>query len=342
MAALVLAAVWLCATPSQSADWRPGVVFDQAGKDDGSFNTSIARGVERFSRETGVSVEEMPVNETASPQSVPEGLKQLIAGGANLLVSGSHDAPIIAALADRHPEVRFIVLDAAVDRPNVHAIVFREHEGAFLVGMLAALESRAGKVGYIGGMDVPVIRRIACGYIQGVHHARPDVVATLSVTGDTSAAFNDPAAGHRQAEEQLDQGVDVIFAAAGRTGLGVMNATRERKRFAIGVDTNQNDVHPGTVLTSMIKRIDIATYRALKSAYAGSWKPGVEVLGLADDGIGWAHDRHNAPMISDAMLDALDEAKEAIITGTLTVQDYTKDGRCNAWTNGQPPWRTGR
>lgn len=322
------------AARAHTTELRPGVVLNQPGRRDGSFNQAIADGVERFRRDTGIAVAEVE----AGPGLADEAIHALIGQGINLVLSGFHGSHDIATLARDHPDVRFVVIDSTLALPNVQAITFREHEGAFLVGILAAMFSKTGKTGFIGGMDVPVIRRIGCGYAQGIRHARPEAEPLWSVTGTTMAAFNNPAAGRRQAEDQLARGADVIFAAAGRTGRGALEAIAEAGRLAIGMDLNQNDLYPGVVLTSLTKRVDIAAYRALKKALGGTWRAGVESLGLAENGIGWSLDQHNAPLISDDVFNTLERSHQDIVGGTLTVHDYTDDDRCDAWPDGRPPW----
>jgi basic membrane protein A len=178
-------------------------------------------------------------------------------------------------------------------------------------------------------MDIPLIRRFACGYAQGAKHANPDVEVIQNMTGTTPAAWNNPGKGAELARAQFDRGVDVIYAAAGGTGIGVYQAAKDEGKLAIGVDSNQNFLQPGTMLTSMVKRVDVAAYNAFKSAMDGSWQPGIQNLGLAEDGVGWALDEHNEALISAEMKAAVDAAKAAIIAGDIQVQDYMADGRCD-------------
>ena len=185
-----------------------------------------------------------------------------------------------------------------VEQPNVQSVVFKEHEGSFLVGMAAALASKTGKVGFVGGMDIPLIRNFAHGYEQGVKHVDPDAEVFVNMTGTTPAAWNDPAKGAELAQSQFDRGADVVYAAAGGTGLGVLQAAADSGKLSIGVDSNQNYLHPGSVLTSMLKRVDVAVYNAFKTAMEGTWEPGVKSLGLAEDGVGYALDEHNRELIT--------------------------------------------
>ena len=199
--------------------------------------------------------------------------------------------------------------------PNVQSMVFKEQEGSFLVGLLAAQASKTGKVGFVGGMDIPLIRKFACGYVQGVKYAKKDAEVFQNMTGTTGAAWNDPVKGGELAKSQIDRGADVIYHAAGGTGIGVLRATADAGKLGIGVDSNQNGLHPGKVLTSMLKRVDVATYTAFDQAKKGTLKPGVSVLGLKEDGVGWALDDNNKALITAEMKAAADKAAADITIG---------------------------
>jgi len=214
-----------------------------------------------------------------------------------------------------------------VDLPNVQSIVFKENEGSYLVGLLAGMASKSGKVGFVGGMDIPLIRKFGCGYAQGVKAAKPDATIFQNMTGDTGAAWNDPVKGGEITKGQMAQGADVVYAAAGATGLGVLQAAADGGALSIGVDANQNYLHPGKVLTSMLKRVDVAVYNVMKGGNA-NFKPGIQALGLAEDGVGYAMDDNNKPLITPEMLAAVEKAKADIIAGTIKVHDYTEDNAC--------------
>ena len=201
-------------------------------------------------------------------------------------------------------------------------MVFKEHEGSFLVGMAAALASKTGKVGFVGGMDIPLIRNFAFGYEQGVKHVNPDAEVIVNYTGTTPAAWNDPARGGELAIGQFGQGADVVYAAAGATGLGVLQAAADKGKLSIGVDSNQNYLHPGSVLTSMMKRVDVAVHDAFTAAKGGTWKGGTEALGLKEEGVDYALDDNNRPVLTPEMQAKIDEAKQAIIDGKLVVKPY--------------------
>lgn len=309
-----------------AADINPAVVFDMGGKFDKSFNEGVYNGVEQFKKETGIEYREFEVtNETQREQA----LRRMAQRGADPVIGvGFAQAPAMEKVAKEFPNTRFAIIDAVVDLPNVRSIVFKEHEGSFLVGMIAAMKSGSGKVGFIGGMDIPLIRKFACGYEQGAKHVGAEVEVVQNMTGTTPSAWNDPTRGSELAKSQFDRGVDVIYAAAGGTGVGVYQTAEDSGKLAIGVDSNQNYLHPGTMLTSMLKRVDVAAYKAFKDAHDGNWTSGIQVLGLAEDGVGWALDQYNQDLISDEMKAKVEQAAADIVAGKLTVHDYTADNSC--------------
>jgi basic membrane protein A len=215
-----------------------------------------------------------------------------------------------------------------VDLPNVQSIVFKEHEGSYLVGIMAAMASKSGKVGFVGGMDIPLIHKFACGYVQGVKATRGDSTVFQNMTGDTGAAWNDPVKGGEITKSQMAQGADVIYAAAGATGLGVLQAAADGGALSIGVDANQNHLHPGKVLTSMLKRVDVAVYNVMKDGKDGTFKAGIKELGLAEDGVGYAMDENNKPLVTEDMVAAVEKAKADIVSGAIKVHDYMADNTC--------------
>lgn len=309
-----------------SASAEPAVVYDAGGKFDKSFNEAAFNGMEKYKAETGDAYLEFEVQTDAQRE---QAFRRMAEKGADPIIGiGFSQAPALEKVAKEFPEKHFAIIDMVVDLPNVQSIVFNEHEGSFLVGILASMASKTAKVGFIGGMDIPLIRRFACGYEQGAKFANKDVAVTENMTGTTPAAWNDPTKGTELAKGQFDQGVDVIFAAAGGTGTGVYQAAKDAGKLAIGVDSNQNHLHPGTMLTSMLKRVDVAVYNSAKAAKDGSWKPGVTVLGLAQDGVGWALDDNNKALITADMSAKVEAAKADIIAGKITVHDYMTDNAC--------------
>ena len=310
----------LVSGPAFAQDTAPAVVFDMGGKFDKSFNEAAYNGAERFKRETGIAYRDFEVtNETQREQA----LRNMARRGASIVVGiGFAQASGLEKVATEFPNMKFAIIDAVVNKPNVQSIVFKEHEGSFLVGMAAALASKSGKLGFVGGMDIPLIRKFAVGYEEGAKYVNPRIEIFQNMTGTTPAAWNDPTRGGELARSQFDRGADVIYAAAGATGLGVLQAAKDKQKFAIGVDSNQNHIHPGTILTSMVKRVDLAVYNAFKSARDGTYKPGLQILGLAEEGVGYALDDHNKNLISAEMKQKLDTARADIISGKIKVTDY--------------------
>ncbi len=177
-------------------------------------------------------------------------------------------------------------------------------------------------------MDVPLIRKFACGYVQGAKEAKPGIDVLRNMTGTTPAAWNDPAKGAELARGQIDRGADIVYHAAGATGLGVIRAVADAGKLAIGVDSNQNGLAPGHVLTSMLKRVDVAAYQTLKDAMDGKFTAGVVTLGLAEGGVDWAQDEHNADLVSGEVRAAVERARADIIAGRITVHNYVRDSKC--------------
>ena len=310
-----------------AAEFRPAVVFDVGGRSDRSFNAAVWQGVERFMEETGVAVRSADAADAADRAPA---IRRAIARGATLTIAvGFSYARAIEAVAAENPGRRFAIIDVNwLDLPNLRQYAFREHEGSYLVGIAAALTSRTGTLGFVGGMDVPLIHRFACGYRLGAAAAKPGIGVLRDMTGRTPAAWNSPEKGAALARSQLARGADVVFHAAGGTGIGVIRAAAEAGKFAIGVDLNQNGLAPGTVLTSMVKRVDVAAYETLKDAMAGKFTAGVVTLGLAEGGVDWALDEHNAKLIAPRVRAAVEKARADIVAGRIVVHDYVKDRRC--------------
>ncbi len=310
----------------ENNNFSPAVVFDLGGKFDKSFNEGVYNGIEKFKAETGDTYREFEVtNETQREQAI----RRMAQRGSNpVLGIGFGQAQAIETVAKEFPDVNFALVDMVVDLPNVRSIVFKEHEGSFLMGLLAQMASKTNKVGFIGGMDVPLIRKFACGYAQGAQYSDKNVEVIQNMTGTTPAAWNDPARGSELTKGQFDRGVDVVFAAAGVTGIGVLQTAKDNGKLAIGVDSNQNHIHPGTILTSMLKRVDVASYNVFKDSKAGKFTAGINALGLAEGGVDWALDDNNRSLITAEMEAAVNKAKDDIIAGKIIVHDYFSDNAC--------------
>ncbi|MEM0935818.1 MAG: BMP family ABC transporter substrate-binding protein [Pseudomonadota bacterium] len=304
----------------------PAIVFDLGGKFDKSFNESAFNGASRWAEETGGSFREIEMQSEAQRE---QALRRLAEAGSNpIVMTGFAFGNVLSEVAPDYPDTSFAIIDAVVDQPNVRSVVFNEHEGSYLVGMMAAMASESGTVGFIGGMDIPLIRKFACGYAQGVMAVNGDATVIANMTGTTPAAWNDPVKGAELTKAQIGQGADVVYAAAGGTGVGVLQAAADDGILSIGVDSNQNHLHPGQVLTSMLKRVDNAVYEAFTDG--AGLDTGVRVLGIAEEGVGYAIDENNAELVSADMQEAVDTAAAAIASGELAVHDYTSDNSCPA------------
>jgi basic membrane protein A and related proteins len=250
-------------------DIAPAIVYDLGGKFDKSFNEAAYNGAEAFKKETGIEYKDFEVQQEAQRE---QALRRFAEEGLNpIVMAGFAWASALEKVADEFPETNFAIIDMVVEKPNVRSVVFKEQEGSYLVGMMAAMASQTGTVGFVGGMDIPLIRRFGCGYVGGVKAAKADAKVIQNMTGDTPAAWNDPTKGGEITRSQIDQGADVIYHAAGGTGVGVLQAAADAGKLGIGVDSNQNALHPGKVLTSMIKRVDTAVYNAFMDAKNGQF-----------------------------------------------------------------------
>ena len=304
----------------------PAIIFDLGGKFDKSFNESAFTGAQRWAEETGGSFDEVELQSDAQRE---QALRRFAENGNNpIVMAGFSFATALEEVAGDYPDTKFQIIDMVVDAPNVRSIVFAEEQGSYLVGMAAAMASKTGTVGFIGGMDIPLIRNFACGYAQGAKAANADVTVLSNMTGTTPAAWNDPVKGSELTLAQKSQGADVVYAAAGGTGVGVLQTAADNEMLSIGVDSNQNYLHPGKVLTSMMKRVDNAVYDAFKAGDA--LEAGFNVMGLNNGGVGYALDDNNAPLISEEMKAALDAAEAAIIAGEIQVHNYNSDETCPA------------
>lgn len=306
----------------QGEQLRIGMVFDVGGKGDKSFNDSAYRGMLNAAHDFAADYTEFEPGQDADRET---GLRKLAQAGYDVIIGvGFLFSDSIKNVATDYPGVSFACVDYDV-RPgevlpsNLAGLKFREEEGSFLVGMLAAMKSETGRIGFIGGMDIPLIHKFEAGYVAGARHINPGVSVTVAYAGTTPQAFADPARGKELALLQYGRGVDVIYHASGSTGNGVIEAARETGRLAIGVDSNQNYMAPGNVLTSMVKRVDNAVYMTIKAVRDGAFESGVREFGLAEDGVAYAIDEHNQHLITEEMIAAVEEAKAAIIAGEIVV-----------------------
>lgn len=305
----------------------PAIIFDLGGKFDKSFNESAYNGAERYAEETGNGYAEFELQSDAQRE---QALRRFAQRGNNpIVMAGFSFGSVLDAVAPDFPDTNFVVIDTVVEQPNVRSVVFKEHEGSYLVGILAAMASESGTIGFVGGMDIPFIRRFSCGYVLGARSVNPDITVIQNMTGTTGAAWNDPVRGGELTKSQVAEGADVVYHAAGGTGRGVLQAAADAGILGIGVDSNQNHLHSGQVLTSMVKLVDEAVFAAMGDGDVdGEFATGVVSLGVANGGVTYALDEHNSALISEAMKTAVSAAQTAISDGTISVHDFMSTTSC--------------
>ena len=264
--------------------------------------------------------------EAANYTQIEQGMRKVADRGATLIVAmGFAQADAVAAIAPQYPDVNFVAVDVCwVDDPagNIYQACYLEHEGSFLVGVIAAMASKTGTIGFVGGMDIPLIRKFQGGYEQGALHVNPNIKILANMTGTTPEAWNNPTKGAELTKAQIDGGADVVYQAAGGTGIGVLQAAADAGIYGIGVDTNQNWMHPGSMLTSMLKRLDLTIFEQAEKTAAGTFEPGINILGLAQGMVGYATEDG---MVTDEMAAAADAAAAGIIDGSISVADWSQE-----------------
>lgn len=313
---------------------KVGIVFDIGGKNDRSFNAAAWEGVQRAERDLDICLYDV---EPGSPTSIEPAMRAFAEKNFDLIIGvGFAQGPIMQKVANDYPNIKFAIIDGVImeadgktPKQNVASLVFREHEGSYLVGMIAASKSRTGVLGFVGGMDIPLIHRFETGYEEGAKSVNPDIKIIDNYVGVTDHAWNNPGKGKELALSQIEKGADVIFTAAGNSGLGVFdaveqygrNAQGEANRFVIGVDSNQNGVKPGFVLTSMVKRVDNAVYDVVKEVLNDNFQGGFHVFGLDKDGVAYAMDEFNKPLIPTDVIQKVEQSKKEIVDGKIKVTD---------------------
>jgi basic membrane protein A and related proteins len=303
----------------------PALIYDGGGKFDKSFNEAAYNGAEMYKAEGG-SYSDLEINGDAQRE---QAIRQFASKGFSPIVTpGFSWATALTTVAAEFPDTHFVIIDSVVDLPNVRSVVFKEQEGSYLVGILAAMATKTGKIGVIPAFNFDLLEAFACGYKQGAKSVNADVEVLETYVGAGFEAFNDPVKATEVAKSQIDQGVDVLYQVSGGSGAGVLQAAADAGVLGIGVDSNQNYLHPGNVLTSMLKRVDVATYNAFTDEKNGKWTPGVVVAGLAENGVGAAFDENNAKLITPEMKAAVDKATADIISGAVKVHDFREDKAC--------------
>lgn len=303
---------------------EPALIYDLGGKFDKSFNESAYNGAEAWKVATGSNYREIELQSQAQREQAIRRLAQ--AGNNPVVMAGFSFGAALNSVAPEFPDTKFVIIDSVVDHPNVRSIIFKEHEGSYLVGYLAALTTQSNVIGFVGGMDIPLIRRFACGYVQGAKAANPEIEVIQNMTGNEPSAWNDPIKGGEITKAQISAGADVVYHAAGGTGTGVLQAAADAGILGIGVDANQNYLHPGSVLTSMIKRVDLVVEESF--AAGPDIETGVVVYGLAEDGVGYSIDEYNQKLISRKNYSEVDVVRNRIINGGISVHNYTDNDDC--------------
>ncbi|TRW95466.1 BMP family ABC transporter substrate-binding protein [Paracoccus sp. M683] len=303
---------------------EPALIFDLGGKFDKSFNEAAFNGAQRWVEETGGTYKELEMQSEAQRE---QALRRLAETGANpIIMTGFAFGDVLNKVAGDYPDTKFGIIDMVVDQPNVQSVVFTEEQGSYLAGIMAAMASKTDTVGFIGGMDIPLIHKFECGFAQGFKSVKPEGKVIINYTGTTPAAWNDPVKGGELAKAQISQGADVVYAAAGGTGIGVLQAVADEGKLGVGVDSNQNHLHPGQMLTSMVKRVDNAVFDAFTAGT--ELEPGIKVMDLAAGGVAVAIDDNNKDLITPEMQTAIDEASAKIADGSTRVHDYMADNTC--------------
>lgn len=318
----LLLSVLACTAPANAAPLKVGLVLDKGGRDDKSFNSAAFAGAERAQKELGISLKYVEATDDAAIETVTRAFAQK---DFDLIIGvGFSMADAVKKVSSQFPQKHFAIVDASVPGANVRSLLFDEHEGSYLVGAIAALTTKSGSVGFVGGMDVPLIRRFQMGFEAGVKSVNPKWKVITNFVGVTPDAWNNPAKAKELALAQYSSGADIIYGAAGASNNGVFDAAEEKKKFAIGVDSNQNWVKPGLILTSMLKRVDVAVFQAIKDASAGKFKGGEQRFGLKNEGVDYALDKYNASLMTAEIRGKVDAMKKQIIAGKIRVPDYYK------------------
>lgn len=300
---------------------RVGLVFDVGGRGDKSFNDAAYLGVSRTEKELGVVASYL---EPAGSEDREAAMRLFAARGFDLVIGvGFIFSSDIEAVAASYPDVKFACVDYAPTKPtilpNVAGLAFREEEGSFLVGAVAGLLTKTKHTGFVGGMETPLIRKFDVGFETGVHATCPICTVHSAYAGSSPEAFKDPAKGKSLTVSQIESGADVVFHASGATGHGVFEAAKEAHIAAIGVDADQYDEMPGTVVTSMIKRVDVSVVDVVRSVVEGRFKSGMNVLGLAEGAVDYVHDGPHAERITPALRAEVERLRKDVETGTIRV-----------------------
>lgn len=307
---------------SQAQAFKVGLVLDKGGKDDKSFNSSAYQGAVKAKNELGIDLKYVEATDNNAIENLH---RSFATKDFDLIIGiGFAQADAVKKIAQQFKNKNFVIIDGEVNQPNVKSFIFEEHEGSYLVGAIAALKTTTAQIGFVGGMDIPLIRRFEMGFKAGAEKVNPKIKMTSQYIGITGEAWNNPAKAKELALAQYNSGVDIIFVAAGASNSGVFDAAEEKKKFAIGVDSNQNHLKPGYILTSMLKRVDVAVFEAIKEAKLGKFKGGLTRYGLKEKGIDYSLDQHNEKILTADIQRKTNVLRDEIIAGKISVPDYYK------------------
>ena len=339
---LLALSVTACHSQSYAADDKSkihvGIVFDIGGKDDRSFNAAAWAGVKcaetgkwpngQSCGKPGLDIVLRDV-EPGNPTSIEPAMRVFAESGYDLIIGvGFAQAPIMESVAKDYPNIHFAIVDGVSELPNVASLIFKEHEGSYLVGVIAAKTTKTNVLGFLGGMDIGLIHRFEKGYEEGARSVNPNIRIIQNYVGVTDGAWNNPGKGKELSLAQISKGADVIFTAAGNSGLGAFDAVEQAGKvdghathFVIGVDSNQNMVKPGFVLTSMVKHVDNAVYDIVDDVVKHRFTAGLHIFGLDKDGVGYSLYQYNQSLISPETIKEAEAARQKIIDGQIKVTD---------------------
>jgi len=322
MLKIILKAALFLVIAVKAHSFQVGLVLDKGGKDDKSFNGAAYEGIQRAKKELGIDFKYVEATDT---QSIEFLHRSYAKKNMDLIIGiGFAQADAVKKVAAQFPNSKFAIVDGDIQGPNIKALLFEEHEGSYLVGALAAMKSKTGVVGFVGGMDIPLIRRFELAYKAGAEKINPKIKVLSQFIGVTGEAWNNPPKAKELALSQLNSNADVLFAAAGASGVGVFDAVQDKNKLAIGVDSNQNWMRPGFILTSMLKRVDVAVFETVKQAKEGSFKAGTERFGLKNKGVDYSKDEHNDKLLDSKTIERIENLKKEIIAGKIIVPDFYK------------------
>jgi basic membrane protein A len=302
---------------SSKSQLKVGVVFDSGGRGDKSFNDSAWAGVQRAEKDLGVPESDVKTVDSKSEKDYEGNLEALAESGCNIIFAvGISQGNALNTVAPKHPDIKFAIIDGEVKQPNVRSIVFSEEQGSFLAGYLAGLVTKSNKVGFVGGQKIALIEKFQAGYESGAKTANPNVEL---LPAKYTESWDDTSLGKAAAENLYSNGADIVYHAAGRCGLGVIEAAKEASKFVIGVDGDQDGEAPGLVLTSMVKHVDEAVYQTIKDVQDGKFEAGTKRYDLAANGVGLTDFQYTKDKIGQANIDKVKAVADKIKSGAIKV-----------------------